>query len=156
MRIATLAAALLLAAACSKTLKVETDPKKGGVDIDVQQAGVAEGWRGTLSSVGGSSVSGTASGTTANEMSMVKVTLTGGTAGATYPWHVHEGKCTDASPPIVSNPSEYPPLVVGAGGTATANAHVTVKLNESKNYIINIHASPTNLGTIIACGDFND
>lgn len=156
MRIATLAAAFLLATACSKTLKVETDPKKGGVDIDVQKAGVAEGWRGTISAVGGSGVNATASGTTADNMSMVTVTLTGGKAGATYPWHVHEGKCSDASAPIVSNPSEYPRLVVGSNGMATATAHVTVKLNEAKNYIINIHASPTNMGTIIACGDYND
>ena len=156
MRIMKLAAALLLAAACSKTVKVETDPKTAKVDIDVQKPGVAETWSGTISSVGGSSVSATAKGSTASDMSMITVTLTGGQAGATYPWHVHEGKCTDASPPIVSNPSEYPPLVVGAGGTATATAHVTVKLNEAKNYIINIHASPTNLGTIVACGDFND
>jgi hypothetical protein len=156
MRIAKLAAALLLAAACSKTVKVETDPKTASVDVDVQKPGTAEGWKGTISAVGASGVNATATGTTASDMSMVTVNLTGGQAGATYPWHVHEGKCSDASPPIVSNPSEYPPLVVGAGGTATASAHVTVKLNEAKNYIINIHASPTNLGTIIACGDFND
>src|SRR5215203_3027712 len=138
MRIAKLAAALLLAAACSKTVKVETDPKAAKVDIDVQKPGVPETWDGTISAVGGSGVNATAKGTTASDMSMVTVTLTGGTPGATYPWHVHEGKCSDASPPIISNPSEYPPLVVGAGGTATANAHLTVKLNEAKNYIINI------------------
>jgi hypothetical protein len=56
----------------------------------------------------------------------------------------------------VGDASAYPPLVVGADGTATATAHIPVKLNEARNYIINVHASPTNLGTIVACGDFND
>ena len=52
--------------------------------------------------------------------------------------------------------TDYPPLVVASNGTATATANLSTKLNEAKNYIINIHASPTNMGTIIACGDYND
>ena len=156
MRIATLAVAFLLTAACSKAVKVETDPKTGRTDVDVQTPGVAEGWTGALSAVGGSGVGGTATGTTADGMSHVTVTIAGAKPGDTYPWHVHDGKCTDSGPPIVGDVSAYPPLVVGANGTATATAHVNVKLNEAKNYIINIHASPTNLATIIACGDFND
>jgi len=47
-------------------------------------------------------------------------------------------------------------LVVGSDGTATAMAHFSPKLNEASNYIVNVHASPTNLGTIVACGDYND
>jgi hypothetical protein len=72
------------------------------------------------------------------------------------PWHIHEGKCGDASPPIVGDASAYPPIVVGSDGSGTATAHVTVDLNEAKQYIVNVHASPTALGTIVACGDFDD
>lgn len=156
MRIATLAVAFLLTTACSKTLKVETDPKTGRTDVDVQKPGVAEGWKGTLSAVGGTTVGGTATGTTADGETNVTVSITGGTPGATYPWHIHDGKCTDSGPPIVGDAAAYPPLVVGSDGTATGSAKISVKLNEAKNYIINIHASPTNLATIVACGDFND
>lgn len=156
MRITPLAVAFLLTAACSKVVKVEADPKTGKTDVDVQAPGVAERWTGTISAQGGSSVSGTASGTTANDMSHITVNIVGAQSGATHPWHVHEGKCTDAGPPIVGPPSAYPPLAVGADGRATAQAHLPTKLSEAKNYIINIHASPTNLGTIIACGDYND
>lgn len=156
MRIATIAVALLLTAGCTKTVKVETDPKTGRTDVDVQTPGVAQGWKGTLAAVGASGVTGTASGTTANDMSNVTVNISGAKAGDTLPWHVHDGTCAQAGAPIVGDAAAYPALVVGANGTATASATINVKLNEAKNYIINIHASPTNLATIVACGDFND
>lgn len=66
------------------------------------------------------------------------------------------GNCGDSSPPIVGPPSAYPPLRAGSGGTARAEAHVPVELNEARRYIVNVHASPTNLGTIIACGALED
>ena len=156
MRITTIAIAFLVSAACAKTVKVETDPKGGKADIDVQAPGVPEAWSGILSSVGASGVTGNASGTTANDMSHVTINVSGAQAGATLPWHVHEGKCGDAGPPIVGDASAYPALTVGADGKATATAHISVKLNEAKNYIVNVHASPANLGTIVACGDYND
>ena len=156
MRVVTLAVALLITGACSQAVKVETDPSSGKADVDVQKPNTAEGWKGTLSSVGASGITGTAAGSTANDMTNVTVTVMGLQAGATYPWHVHEGKCADASAPVVGAATAYPPLVAGADGRATAEAHVGVKLNEAKNYIINVHASPTNLATIVACGDFND
>lgn len=157
MRAATLAMALLLTgAACSRTPKVEVDPKTGRTDVDIQKPGVPETWNANLTSANGSTVTGNAKGTTADDMTHVTVVITGGTPGATYPWHIHDGKCGDASPPVVGNMTDYPPLVVAANGTATATANLSTKLNEARNYIINVHASPTDLGTIIACGDYND
>jgi len=156
MRIAILAVAFLITAACSRTVKVETDPATGKTDVDVQAPGVPQGWNATLSAVGGSGITGTATGTSASSMAHVTLNIRGATAGATLPWHVHEGSCGDANPPIVGSATSYPPLVVAADGTARAEAHVSAELNEAKSYIINVHASPTNLGTIVACGDYND
>ena len=156
MRIAALTFGLVAALACSRTVKVETNPGAGKVDVDIQKPGVPETYKGTLAAAGGSSVSGTATGTTGHDSTHVTVSIVGGTPGATLPWHIHEGKCTDSGPPVVGDMAAYPPLVVGSDGKATATAHLTVGLNEAKNYIINVHASPTNLGTIVACGDFND
>jgi hypothetical protein len=156
MRITTIAIAFLVSAACARTVKVETDPKAGKADVDVQAPGVPETWDATLAAVGGSGISGTAKGTSAHDSTHVTINVTGAQAGATLPWHVHEGKCGDASPPIVGDASAYPPIVVGSDGTGTATAHVTVDLNEAKQYIVNVHASPTALGTIVACGDFDD
>ena len=156
MRNAKLLVLALLIAACSRTVKVQSDPNSGKVDVDVGRPGAAEGWNGTLNAVGGSGVTGTASGTSANDMTHVSVAVSGAQAGARLPWHVHEGKCGDASPPIVGPASAYPPLVVGANGRATAQAHLNLELNEAKSYIVNVHASPTNLGTIVSCGDYDD
>jgi len=156
MRIATLAIAFLLTAACSRTVKVETDPATGKTDVDIQAPGVPEGWSGTLAAVGGSGITGTAKGTSGANSTRVSVTVMGAQAGATLPWHIHEGVCSATNPPIVGDASAYPPLVVGADGRATAEANLTTELNEARNYIINVHASPTNLGTIVACGDYND
>ena len=156
MRLAALTLALVAAMSCTRQPKVEVDPKTGRTDVDVQVPGVPETWKATISPVGTSGVSGTASGTTAHDSTHVTVNITGATPGATHPWHIHDGKCTDASAPVVGDASAYPPLVVGADGRATATAHVAVKLNEARNYIINVHASPSNMGTIVACGDYND
>jgi len=155
MRMTTIAIALLVTTACSRTVKVETSPS-GRTDVDIQQAGAPETWNANLAAVGGSGITGTAKGTTANDSTHITVTVSGAQAGATLPWHIHEGKCGDASPPIFGDPASYPPIVVGSDGTGTAMAHLTKKLNEATNYIVNVHASPANLGTIVACGDYND
>lgn len=156
MRFVALTLAFIGSMACSRTPKVVVDPKTGRTDVDVQAPGTPQTWKATLSSVGGSTVTGTASGTTAHDSTNVTVTITGATAGATHPWHIHDGKCSDSGAPVVGDASAYPPLVVGADGSATATAHIAVKLNEARNYIINIHASPANMATIVACGDYND
>ena len=155
MRIATLAVALLLTAGCTKTVNVETDPKTGRTDVDVQPPG-PEDWTGTLSAVGGAGIIGSATGTTATNKTTITVNIAGGKAGDSLPWHVHEGKCGDANPPIVGDAAAYAPLVVGANGTATGTATINVKLNEAGSYIVNVHASPTNLATIVSCGAFGD
>ena len=157
MRIAlAVSLALLTISGCSRMPKVETDPERGAVDVDMEPAGQAESWTARLSAVGGSGVSGSATASDMNDATHATVTITGGRSGGVHPWHIHEGRCGDPNPPIVGPASAYPPLNVGSGGSANAQAHVPVELNEAKNYIVNVHASPTNLGTIIACGDLND
>jgi hypothetical protein len=156
MRIPTIAIAFLVTAACARTVKVESDTNTGKVDVDVQAPGVPETWSATLMSVGGSGITGTASGSSGHDSTHVTVNISGAQAGATLPWHVHEGKCGDAGPPITGPASAYPAIVVGSDGRGTATAHVPVDLNEAKDYIVNVHASTTNMGTIVACGDFDD
>lgn len=150
------AAALLVVASCSQTPKVETDPESGRVDVDVEAPGQRESWSATLAAVGGSGVSGTATATEMDDATHATVSITGARGGGVHPWHIHEGSCGDSNPPIVGPASAYPPLNAGSGGTARAEAHVPVELNEARRYIVNVHASPTNLGTIIACGALDD
>jgi Cu/Zn superoxide dismutase len=157
MRVAYVAAAALLAVgACSQTPKVQTDPETGRVDVDVERPGAVESWSANLSPVGGSGVSGTATATGMEDATHATISIRGAASGGVHPWHIHEGTCGDANAPVVGPASAYPRLSVGGGGTATAQAHVPVELNEAKRYIVNVHASPTNMGTIIACGVLDD
>lgn len=149
------AAALLVAAGCSQTPKVEVDPERGRVDVDVERPGELENWRGTLSAVATSGVSGTATAREMGDGTHATLTIRGGQSGSTHPWHIHEGRCGDANAPIVGTVSAYPPITVGSGGSGTAQAHVPVKLNEAKPYIVNVHRSATDL-TVISCGVIDD
>lgn len=150
------AAALLAVAGCAQTARVETDPATGRVDVDVEPPGRMEVWNAILNPVGGSGVSGTATAQDMDNATHATINISGARAGAVHPWHIHEGTCGDAGAPVVGAASAYPPLNVGSGGTATAQAHVMVELNEARDYIVNVHASPSDLATIIACGDLDD
>ena len=106
----------------------------------------------TLTPMGGATVAGTATASHGDAAEFRStVSITGATASATHPWHVHSGRCGDNGP-IVGPASAYPPLQVDANGAATANATVPVAMPSGPLYV-NVHLSPTELGTIVACGN---
>lgn len=154
MRAVALIFAAALAAAC--TPRIHTDPDTGRVDVDVQpvtQQG--EVWNAALASQGGSAVTGTATATAREGHIIATIAVTGAPAGGTHPWHIHEGTCGSGGP-IVGPPTAYPPLQVASNGAANAEAHLMLNLNEARAYHVNVHASPTELGNIVACGDLDD
>jgi hypothetical protein len=53
----------------------------------------------------------------------------------------------------VGGGAHYPALNVATGGGATASASVPTTLDPSAQYHVNIHLSPSEMSTIIACGD---
>ncbi|MEW5929907.1 MAG: hypothetical protein AB1941_20835 [Gemmatimonadota bacterium] len=154
MRVLTLVCAAAALAAC--TPRINTDPDTGRVDVDMQpvtQRG--EVWNATLASRGGSPVRGTSTATVRGDHTVAAISITGGTPGAVHPWHIHEGACGSGGP-IVGTPNAYPPLQTASNGAATAEAHLMLKLNEARSYHVNVHASPTDMGNILACGDLDD
>jgi hypothetical protein len=80
------------------------------------------------------------------------VTLRGDEPGSIRPWHVHVGTCATGGG-IVGDPAAYDVLAVDAAGVATAMARVGVELEAGAPYHVNVHFSPADLPTIIACGD---
>lgn len=80
------------------------------------------------------------------------ISLGGSQPGAEHPWHIHRGRC-GAAGPIVGDPSAYPPLRPAGDGRATAQVQLATALLADSAYSVNVHASPTNMSTIIACGD---
>ncbi|HEX3273594.1 MAG TPA: hypothetical protein VHR43_01960 [Gemmatimonadales bacterium] len=80
------------------------------------------------------------------------VEITNASPGGRHPWHVHLGQCgTDRG--ILGDAKAYPILKVGGDGKADADAELDVPLPLQGQYFVNVHASPTNMGTIVACGN---
>ena len=124
-----------------------------GIDIDPVSDRIGD-WRATLTPQNNSGVSGSAAARSELTSAGVSVTIWGARSGASHPWHVHRGTCGNDLG-IVGDPAAYPALQVGTNGNASATANIRVSLSEDQQYFVNIHQSPTNLGTIVSCGPLN-
>ncbi len=72
--------------------------------------------------------------------------------GAKHPWHVHRGQC--GSDQGIFGPADaYKPLKVESDGKASATAALSVPLPKTGDYFVNVHASASNMKTIVACGN---
>jgi hypothetical protein len=110
-------------------------------------------WQATLTGQQGfEGVSGSSSATSQAGQTAVSVNISGATPGAAHPWHIHSGSC-ESGGPIVGGAAAYPDLQVGAGGTASANATLSVGLDPTAPYFVNVHLSANDLATIVACGN---
>ncbi len=74
-----------------------------------------------------------------------------GMSGTVRPWHVHYGSCGNDQG-IVGDASAYSPLRPGPDGTATTTATISMPLDPARSYFVNIHKSPEETTTIVACG----
>ena len=153
MRRVVLIATALLTVACVKTTR---DPVTGAVDVDVESpTQQGEQWRAGLTAQGGAALSGNLISRVIAGQTTSTINVSGGTAGARHPWHVHSGTCGSGGP-IVGDPNAYPILAIGENGQGTASAQVQVQLNEAQQYHVNVHASASDMATIVACGNLND
>ena len=152
MRVLTLVCAAAALAAC--TPRINTDPDTGRVDVDMQpvtQRG--EVWNARLS--GSAGLTGTATATAREGHIVATLNLSGATAGGVHPWAIHEGTCASGGA-MVGTANAYPALQVGANGQATATAHLMTRLNEAREYHVRVHASQTDMATVVACGALDD
>jgi hypothetical protein len=108
-----------------------------------------------LQSTAGQQVRGLASAVASLGRTAVTIEVEGGTAGATYPWHVHAGRC-GSNGPIVGSASDYPALMIDADGSERAVATIGLQLNDDTEYFVNVHQSPQQLDVIVACGALVD
>jgi hypothetical protein len=151
--------ALAVFAGCSQTPRVHLDPETGRADVDMEASGESwEEWTGQIQGMGaGARMAGSATARVQESGTHAMVTLRGARAGDQLPWHVHEGSCDTPGGAIVGPPAAYPPVSVTSTGQATAMADLPgVRLNEAGRYKVNFHASPTDMGTIVACANLDD
>lgn len=82
----------------------------------------------------------------------ISVTIEGDTPGATRPWHVHSGSCTQAGG-VVGGARAYSAIVMDIQGNGRTTATIPVLLADTARYYVNIHDAATAMGIIVACGD---
>jgi hypothetical protein len=109
-------------------------------------------WNATVDPRDDSGVRATVRAATAPGQTAVAINMAGATAGGTHPWHIHRGTCATGGG-IVGDANAYPALRPGAGGGATATAHIAVQLVPGEDYHVNVHRSPDALNEILACGN---
>ena len=126
--------------------------------INTSALGVGDRWNASLTTpadlIGAIQVSGTAWMAADQDPTQTRASasVANATPGGEHPWHVHVGRC-GSNGAIVGDASAYRPLKVGGNGRAEATAKLNLPLPRSGEFYVNVHASATNLGTIIACGN---
>lgn len=137
-------------------VRTHANEETGALDVDIESpTQMGEDWDGSLTPQTGYAVTGAFKAFVKDGRTNVTVNIQNATSGQRLPWHIHEGSCGNDRG-IVGDPGAYAPLMVGSNGAAVGSANIGVSLDEAKDYMINVHASPTNLQTIVACGDLDD
>lgn len=144
------AATLIATAACNPFHKTSNE-------IKVQDIPVGERWNATLATPSGlaGAVQIHGSGYIARDpsgSSKAVIHVSNATAGGVHPWSVRVGLC-GADNPVFGDLSAYRNLKVDKDGTAQAGALLSVPFPTSGSYSLEVRASPSNMGTVIACGN---
>ncbi len=80
------------------------------------------------------------------------ILITGLVPGSTKPWHIHRGLCPKNGE-IVGPAGDYIPLTIGQDGQGSVTVDLPFTTPTDGDYSVNVHESPSNLGTIVACGN---
>ena len=147
-------AAVLALGACVRTA---TNEATGKLDVDVESPGKkGEDWKAGLKGMGGfASVTGQVKATSLEGKTEARISIEGATVGGSHPWMIHEGTC-NLPGTALGTASEYPLITIGNDGRGTAVANVMARLDEAKDYIVIVHASQSDMTTVVACGDLDD
>jgi hypothetical protein len=130
------------------------------VEIDPGQQMVGSRWNATLATpaslAGASQVRGSgwmgADDEDDSARTRAFASISNAVPGGRHPWHVHVGQCGNDQG-ILGAADAYPLLEVKGNGLAEETAELNIPVPTSGQYFINVHASPNNMGTIIACGN---
>lgn len=110
----------------------------------------------TLGELGGSGVSGTATfAERKNGFTLVTISLTGTTAGGDHPSHIHGNDAATGGPIVLDFKNINGATGMSVNHVAALKSGTAITYAELLEYdgYINVHLSPTNLGTLIAQGN---
>lgn len=148
---------LSLAAAATFLATAACNPfHKSANEIKVQDIPVNERWNATLATPSGLQgavqVHGTGYLARDPNGSKAVIHVSNATPGGVHPWAIRTGLCGNESP-VFGDASAYPNLKVDKDGTAQTSANLSAPFPTSGDYSLEVRASPTNMGTVIACGN---
>ena len=109
--------------------------------------------QGAASAAAAPRVTGTAVVMPGDSISLTRATvrISGATAGASYPWSVHLGRCGDDRG-IVGISSMYTPVVAGADGSGEATVILPYTTPNAGEFFVQVRASGGAPGAV-ACGN---
>lgn len=143
---ASVASAILLASVPSLAQSPSPAPMPAGSGA-AAPAGAGASLVIPLNTQNGSGESGTATLKDSSDGLLVVLTVNGGNAAGPQPVHIHDGSCAKLGG------VKYPLKTVTAGASTTTVPKVTIAMLQSGVYAINVHQSPSAIGTYVACGD---
>jgi hypothetical protein len=79
---------------------------------------------------------------------IVTITMAGTAVADAQPAHIHTGTCANLDPT-----PKYPLTNIVKGASTTVLKDMTLKSLETGGFAINVHKSPTDLKTYVACGN---
>ena len=124
--------------------------------ITVQDIPVGERWNATLATPAGlqGAVQVHCNGYLAHDPNCSKavIHISNATPGGVHPWAIRTGLCGNENP-VLGDASAYPNLKVDNDGTAQGGATLSTPFPTSGDYSLEVRASPSNMGTVIACGN---
>jgi hypothetical protein len=105
----------------------------------------------TLSPVGGSGVTATATLTAAGNQTSISITATGLAANSAHTWAIGMGTCANRQ----GDAFDFADLTAGANGTASATDTATATLAslQDGNHNIHIHTNTDATSAVVACGN---
>lgn len=148
---------LAAAVALSACARVTANEATGQTDVDVESPlKKGEDWSAGLKGMGTfTAVVGQVKATSLEGKTEARISLDGATAGGSHPWMIHEGSC-NLPGAALGAATDYPAITVGQDGRGNAVATVNARLDEAKDYIVVVHASQSDMNTVVACGDLDD
>jgi hypothetical protein len=131
--------------------------RKPANEIKVQDIPIGERWNAALATPSGlqGAVQVRGTGYLARDPNGSKavIHINNATPGGVHPWSIRTGLCGNAENPAFGDASAYPNLKVDKDGTAQTSATLSAPFPTAGDYSLEVRASPTNMGTIIACGN---
>jgi len=142
-------ATIVAAAACNPFHKTANEIKPQDIPIN-------ERWNATLATPSGlqGAVQVRGTGYLARDPNGSKavIHISNATPGGMHPWFIRTGLCGNESP-VFGDATAYPNLKIDKDGTAQTSAMLSAPFPTSGDYSLEVRASPTNMGTVIACGN---